>query len=343
MKSLTKIILILSLSFPIVGISQIDDINFTKSNATYAPLTQGISLTDGFTEEDWGMYYLEYELKEPIQINVGEEVYVFTYLEINFDGLVFLDGLSITNLEEVFVVLAPFDDILDYAYSEGDDENNSEILYRFEDGVSHIEFRNLTFFFQEFLDVSPDARFTFRVAIEHDGGKVTYHYGPNRFQEAIYDIMQDSYFFIGLGIEIYLSDEEYSSFFAVLQGDSNDPGYVLLYDDEWEIIEGLNNLPEEETIYEFEFIMTSSSTSQIYAPLSIQVAPNPGNNSVQILHDQVFKGPITVYVSDMMGRIVLKDILFDSMILNTEYLISGLYNIKVISEEGSAAVQWVKQ
>lgn len=345
MHNFTRLLIALFISIPMIGSSQIDNIEFLKSEAPYTPLEDGVSLTADFTEEDWEMYYYGIELDDPIQITVGEHNYQFYIIDVNFDGLVFLEGINATTFEEVDFVLAPFDEILDYRYSGGVNENDSEILYHFEDGIHSMEFRNLSFYSDEAIALSPDARFTFRVFIESGSGKVTYHYGPSNYDSSINNILQEIPLFVGLGIETYSEvEDKYKALFGILAGDSDDPELDLLidYDYEWEELEGLSSLPNEGTVYEFSFSL-STGVNQKAHPLPIQIAPNPGSDYVQILSDHSLIGSISVYVTDMMGRIVMKDVLTESMRLNTSSLSPGMYHLKIVSEQGSATMPWVKQ
>lgn len=170
----------LSILFTFIFISlnaQISQYQFSVHTKPYATLEGGTNLTAGFTEQDWSEYYLFFELPEIIQFHLDQKVF-FPFLEISFDGIVFAYGID-ENLEvEYNMVFAPHSDIMDYRFSNGMDPLDTEIWYKFEDGFSFLEFRNLSFYNNEFTAISPDARFNLTLIFEHETGSFQYHYGP---------------------------------------------------------------------------------------------------------------------------------------------------------------------
>ena len=340
MKKLHTFITAVIILIPMWAMAQIESLSFKKSMADYQPIEGGVSLTADFTEEDWELYYLDLELEQPVRIPAVGGEYLFDLVEIGFDGFMYLDGIHTNTFERIDFILAPMDEILDYRFTGGVMDDDSEIIYLFQDGISHFEYRNLSFWGDEFNSASPNARFSFFVSIRHEDGQITYHYGPNRYDPVVHEFFNEIPLYIGLGFDSY--NEDGFSLYGVLAGESTNPGFVTFEDaDDLEEMIGLLDIPSEGTVYQFNFGL-STPIQENSQPLTLKIAPNPGSNSVQLIGDLFKDTTLDIYFSDAMGRIVLQDKLHNTLQINTTPLLPGMYYIKVISEKGSTVLPWLK-
>lgn len=110
--------------------------------------------------------------------------------------------------------------------------------------------------------------------------------------------------------------------------------------------------PGQYTVVGTDFNGCSSTSTSVNVGLmsvpavqQLHISPNPGTDHVNVTVPWSYKGPVTLYVFDVTGRLVINESIeqHDVYSLNTSALEKGVYQVE-LSNNGSRAVsRWVKQ
>ncbi len=321
--------------------AQISQYQFSVQTKPYVSLEGGTNLTANFTEEDWDEYYLIYGLAENINFEFDQKVFC-PILDISFDGLIYAYCTNNDFNAEYEVIFAPHSDILDYRFTGGTDSLDSEIWYKFEDGFSYLEFRNLSFYYDELKEISPEARFNFTYTFNHETGSFQYHYGPSTYNPQVNELLEDVNYSIGTGYFKEIEDMNSEIAVMLLSGDPSNPT-LHIFENEDEPNEDfyMNAIPAEGTLY--SFTLNPNSTSNLNTILTeYSVVPNPGNNEA-ILNNDVQSISADLSIWNINGQLMHQSIVHDKANIDTSTFPSGLYFFQVTTDSGTQTIKWMKK
>ncbi len=340
---MNQIVYILLSAFSTSLYSQEIAIDFLFYEKPYESITNGINLTEEFSELDWEEYNLNFDLTEKIYLLANDYSYEFTKINISFDSYIWLTGQNITTGEEVTYDLFPFSDILTYRYLGEDSSTNSSIVYLYRDDTSFIEFKNLTFYYENLNELSPHSKFNLIVCIDHVSGAVKFHYGESEFvpgtiQTYIKDTLNPR-ILIGLAL---IEDWRTGYPVFLLQNSPSDPDTNLFWitpDFEQSLLTGLNDLPMENIVYSFNVLPANSIDSQnkFFQP---NLFPNPGHSYTRV--NSGSQEQSTLKVMNLSGKIVYQNTFYDYIDLNTTEWQSGLYIFYLLNTKGVESIKWLK-
>lgn len=333
----------LSILFTFILISlnaQISQYQFSVQTKPYVSLEGGINLTANFTAEDWQEYYLTIDLPDFINFEFDQKVFC-PAMVISFDGFTTAYCLSEDFEDEYEVTFAPHSSIMDYRFSGGADSLDTEIWYKFEDGVSYLEYRNLSFYDTNFNEISPEARFHLTYIFDHETGSFQYHYGPASYNPAINNLLSEAEYVLGA---VYFKETQgMNSDFAVIMLSGNPANPIVnIFENGNEPTEDyfMNAIPAEGTLY--QFTLNPNSTSNFNTILTeYSVVPNPGNNEA-ILNNELQSISADLSIWNVNGQLMHQTIVHDKANIDTSTFPSGMYFFQVTTEKGTQTIKWMK-
>ena len=332
------------------------DIDFETYQIDYQPLEEYVNLTEEWEVwKDFGDDFFSWDtiLTKPVLLPTLED-HPIVKMEIYSEGTVFtfLDLLPEVPFFIEFAVY-PFNAFLISPLYDENNEDRGDILYHYDDGISIIEFRNVAF--EDELEIEDGlliSRANFQVHINHDNAETKLIYGPSQISPELGELFSQLDIIVGLSYYIFqeLQEaevlEEYK--IGLVSGNVDNPDFQTFGLEFFEIagsLDFISGIPEEGTVFHFE-LRVPTSTDQIETgifPWSLH--PNPtvdeifidfGDNPNSIgIHDlQIF---------DIRGHLMMEKTNFQSQSLNVSSWPSGIYLMRIVSEEGTFEKKWIKK
>lgn len=321
--------------------AQISQYQFSVQTKPYASLEGGTNLTAGLSEEEWEEYALPLFLPENINYEFDQTVNC-PLLIILFDGTVAGSCFSENFADEYQTFFSPHSDLLDYRFSGGADPMDTEIWYKYEEGTSYIEFRNLSFYYDELNEISPDARFAFMYIIDHETGSMQYHYGPSSYNPEVNSLLADAEYVLGFAYFKNTDVIEEQSAVILLSGNPENPDVNIYENGEEPIdISFMNAIPAEGTLY--SFTLNPSNTNNLDTKLTdYSLVPNPGSNEAIINNDvQTINAQLSIWNTN--GQLMHHSVVLNKASIDTSSFPTGLYFFQVTTENGTQTIKWMKQ
>ncbi len=321
--------------------AQISQYQFSVQTKPYMALEGGTNITADFTEEDWEENSMTFSPSEFIYFQFDQNVFC-PGLEISFNGIVNIYCFEESFSEFYEVLFASQSTIMDYRYSGGTDSFDTEIWYKFEDGVSYLEFRNLTFYFSDLSEISPNALFNFTYVFDHETGSFQYHYGPSTYNPAAHDLLQDSEYVIGAVYFKEIDDLNSETAVILLTGNPENPDVIIFENGDEPTGDYFTDaIPAEGTLY--QFTLNPNNTSNLNTILTeYSVVPNPGNNEA-FLNNHVQSISADLSIWNINGQLMHQSIVNDKANIDTSAFPSGIYFFQVTTAEGTQTIKWMKR
>ena len=325
----TKLTLLVLMLFPLMAFAQLDGYEFSQSTASYQELANGIQLNDADTPWDDE----EYTINPGFTFKIFDQDYSALTLEAN--GTLystFANGDSTVYLS-VFGDLDLGADLIDRGVLIG--TSISPIRYQV-DGVTgnrilKIEWKNAGFYEELELTITLNDFVNVQCWIHEADGCIEYHMGPTVAAATSYYGADGPV--IGVG-----KFDNFTEFF--------DWGYYLINQPATPNVinefEPLTGTPSDGSVYSFcPSPIVVSNKELLTESASLSIMPNPVND---ILNLQLKEAKlISLAVYDMKGQLVLSPTLNTSSSFSVADLSSGLYLLKVETEEGILSRKFVKQ
>jgi len=206
------------------------------------------------------------------------------------------------------------------------------------DSIMSLEFRNVA---MELYNVERDSfwfldlRFNYKYEIDFREDQVRVHFGETIVGPSAEEQIGDLFIFSATAFQIYSEGRT----FLFADGDPESPEFHLVFDELPDYgLYALQSIPEEGTVFEFNFANTTSNALQV-ADQKIEVYPIPGKNYFQLAF-----GMQEFYyeVHNMSGQLMTSGLSYGQAKVETSDWMSGLYHISVESEGYSAEQLWMK-
>ena len=302
------------------------------SAVAYTPLENSISITQG---EEWD----DEEYSIPLEFNINLFGDVFNTLVVDANGIVsdegideyeFLSGLLVYNV-----------DLIDRGYDTGEAQSDISYLVEGEEGdrILKIEWENAGFYEDYYIN-SSQSFVNIQCWINERDESIEYRYGDNL-------ITNDNIFsyygggpLVGMVHNLNGDDETFDEF-ALLAGVPSSPILTLVKNfSELENGEFLMASPAPNTRYRFTRMDVSTNEIQDISS-QFSLYPNPTSTALNLVQSADIEEvkSLSIYGND--GRLI-KTIATDFSNIDVADLVSGVYQLNILTEDGLAVKRFVK-
>lgn len=310
---------------------------------TYVPLENAINLT--LDLPGWSQDSIQFELPAPINLATG--FVELTHLQIK-PGNSLARFTSSNPFYFAEIIAIPFDGLLLDPLNDPVNTDNGDILYKYENDISTIEFRNVATSIEPMLGPLDNliSRFNFQIEINHFTERVRYRFGPSEIAEDLQNAF-DSLITIPSAIIINITDLYPYSNIVLPTGSPDNPVFKTFYDFseiDPDSMSYLAGFPQNGTVYEFvmEHVFINS-TDDIHSS-GFKVFPNPATEMIHISMNPTFipEYSSTISIYDLTGKEMIQTAFDADLSLDVSHLPAGMYFIGLQAEGQTYTQQWIK-